>query len=400
MQNKKNRKDYRSYSFEDFLQDEFFISSMNNPTEDTVAFWESFKKKNSQNLFDYNSAKLYIEKQPVPEDSLSDEEVVEMWDSINERNALNLRMRSRRMYMVVGSIAASIVILIGVFSYNTYYSKYDIYEYASQSQLRNSDSSDAELILSENKVVVIHDKESKVTYESSSVKVKDENISKDGIATYNTLRVPRGKRSILTFSEGTKVWVNAGTRVIYPSEFNSKEREIYVDGEIYIEVAPDKNWPFIVKTKDMGVTVLGTAFNVTAYETDPLKRIVLVSGSVKIENKRNKNEGILLSPNKMYEDEHGKDKIVNVDVYRYTSWKDGVYLFENEKLEAILSRLSRYYGEDIFYDDIAANLKCSGKLDLKNNLKEVLSGLSYTAPVVFKDENGIYAVKYNPESGF
>lgn len=75
--------------------------------------------------------------------------------------------------------------------------------------------------------------------------------------------IPRGKRSVLTFSDGSKVWVNAGTRVIYPTEFEKDKREIYVDGEIYIEVARDEERPFYVRTKDMNVRVLGTKFNVT-----------------------------------------------------------------------------------------------------------------------------------------
>lgn len=396
MRNKKNEKGYTYYSFEDFLQDDFFISSVKNPTADTIAFWEAFKKENNKNLYNFNSAKSYLESYPVSDDFLSDKEVSEMWNNINTRNVLNTRRRTRRLYLAVAGAAAGVaVMLTGIFFSKASYTESDIYRYASQTQSGDSDSSEAQLILSEDKVVVLEDKESEITYQSTCVKVKDEDISKEGIAEYNELKVPRGKRSMLTFSEGTKVWVNAGTRVIYPAEFNSKEREIYVDGEIYIEVAPNKNWPFIVKTKDIGVQVLGTAFNVTAYESDPVKRIVLVSGSVKI-GSREKTGDILLSPNKMYEYDNGQNHIVNVDVNKYISWKDGMYLFENEKLDKILARLSMYYGKDIKCDDVAANLRCSGKLDLKSNLNEVLSGLSYTAPVTFKDENGVYMIKYNP----
>lgn len=397
MQSRKNGKDYTSYSFEDFLQDDFFISSMNNPTENTNIFWESFEKENPQNLLDFRYAKLYIESYPSSGDSLSEEEIAEMWNSINARNTSNSRRQFKRLYLTIAGVAASVAaLLIGIFFNSTSYQESDIYMYANQIQRDSVESIDAQLILSENKIVVIKEKESEITYESSTVKVKDEDISKEEISKYNVLKVPKGKRSVLTFSEGTKVWVNAGTRVVYPAEFNSKEREIYVDGEIYIEVAPDANWPFVVKTKDVGVQVLGTAFNVTAYESDPMKRIVLVSGSIEVNT--NGKERVLLSPNKMYEynNDDEQNNIVDVDVSRYISWKDGMYLFDNEKLANILARLSLYYGENIICDVISADLRCSGKLDLKNNLKEVLSGLSYTAPVVFNNDDGVYMIKYSP----
>lgn len=396
MRHKRDEKDYKHYSFEDFLQDDFFIFSVKNPTEDTIAFWEAFKKENNKNLYNFDSAKSYLESYPASDDFLSEKEISEMWNKINARNRLNTRRRTRRLYLAVSGVAASIVVILtGIFLFKTSYMESDIYAYVSQTQSEDSDSSEARLILSEDKVVVIEGKESEITYQSTSVKVKDEDISKEGIAEYNELKVPRGKRAMLTFSEGTKVWVNAGTRVVYPAEFNSKEREIYVDGEIYIEVAPDKNWPFVVKTKEIGVQVLGTAFNVTAYDSDPVKRIVLVSGSVKIGLKGEEGD-VLLSPDKMYEYNDGQNKIIDVDVNKYISWKDGMYLFENEKLENILARLSMYYGKEIRCDDVAANLRCSGKLDLKSDLNKVLSGFSYTAPVTFTEESGIYMIKYNP----
>jgi len=396
MQSNITGRNYNKYSFEDFLQDDFFISSVNNPTEETVKFWNNFVEENSENLYNYNSAKLYIESFPVTDDFLSEKEVMEMWRNIDTRNIINSKRRSRRIYLITTSVAAGVAaLLIGLFFNNDNSQESEIYMYASQTQTSGMNSSNAQLILSEDKVVEIEDKESEITYESATIKVKGEDISKNEIASYNELTVPKGKRSMLTFSEGTKVWVNAGTRVVYPAEFNSKEREIYVDGEIYIEVSHNKDWPFIVQTKDIGIQVLGTAFNVTAYESDLAKRVVLASGSVRITTK-NKNEDLLLSPNKMYENDNGQNKIVDVDVNKYISWKDGMYIYDNEKLINILTRLSTYYGIDINCDDVAANLKCSGKLDLKNDLKDVLVGLTYTAPVLFQENDGLYIINYQP----
>ena len=102
----------------------------------------------------------------------------------------------------------------------------------------------------------------------------------------------------MTFADGSKVWVNAGTRVIYPVEFEKDKREIYVDGEIYIEVARDENRPFYVRTKDMNVRVLGTKFNVTAYESEAIRSVVLAQGCVQVETARTPKA--ILAPNQMF----------------------------------------------------------------------------------------------------
>lgn len=394
MQRKEFSTDYTHYSFEDFLQDDFFISSVNNPTEDSIAFWYNFAQ-NNDNLQNYNAAKLYIESLPFAEGVLSTKETESIWAKIETENKRYDNRRSKRIYMAtVGAVASVAAVLIAFFLIPSGTPDSEIYMYANKAKSVDMTRADAQLILSDDKIVLIEDKESEITYESENVNVKGESISKEEVSAYNELVVPYGKRSMLTFSEGTKVWVNAGTRVIYPVEFNTKEREIYVDGEIFIEVAPNKDWPFIVKTKDMGVQVLGTAFNVTAYEGNGLKRIVLASGLVKILPKGQKEE-ILLSPNKMYEEnKEGYNKVVPVNIYNYISWKDGMYVFEKEEMRNILNRLSAYYGAEILCDEVAASLKCSGKLDLKKELYDVLSGLSNTAPVECLDYNGIYGIKY------
>lgn len=112
---------------------------------------------------------------------------------------------------------------------------------------------------------------------------------------------------VLTFSDGSKVWVNAGTRVIYPTEFEKDKREIYVDGEIYIEVARDEERPFYVRTKDMNVRVLGTKFNVTAYESEPIRSVVLAQGCVQVETTQTPKA--ILAPNQMFSSVEGKENI-------------------------------------------------------------------------------------------
>lgn len=185
----------------------------------------------------------------------------------------------------------------------------------------------------------------------------------------------------MTFADGTKVWVNAGTRVIYPVEFEKDKREIYVDGEIYIEVARDENRPFYVRTKDMNVRVLGTKFNVTAYESEAIRSVVLAQGCVQVETARTPKA--ILAPNQMFSSADGKENISQVDVEQAISWINGLYCFQSADLGIVLQRLSTYYGVNVEFDPALSKIKCSGKIDLKDSFETVINGLTFVAPISY-----------------
>ena len=237
------------------------------------------------------------------------------------------------------------------------------------------------LILAEDNVVSLKEKETEITYDSVEIKTNQESIQKEKSAAYNQLVIPRGKRSVLTFADGSKVWVNAGTRVIYPVEFEKDKREIYVDGEIYIEVARDENRPFYVRTKDMNVRVLGTKFNVTAYESEAIRSVVLAQGCVQVETARTPKA--ILAPNQMFSSADGKENISQVDVEQAISWINGLYCFQSADLGIVLQRLSTYYGVNVEFDPALSKIKCSGKIDLKDNFETVINGLTFVAPISY-----------------
>ena len=218
-------------------------------------------------------------------------------------------------------------------------------------------------------------------------------MEKEESVTIHQLIIPKGKRSVLTLSDGSKLWANAGSRVVYPSEFGKDKREIYVDGEIFVEVAKDASKPFFVRTKDMSVQALGTSFNVMAYESDALKRVVLVSGIVKVETKESK--GAILNPNTMFQFQGGDEKIIPVEADTYISWIKGLYLFRNERLGVVFERLSRYYGMQIECSPEAAMIRCSGKLDLKDNIEEIMKGLSFDGKIIYSQEGNVYKINKN-----
>lgn len=254
---------------------------------------------------------------------------------------------------------------------------------------------DIQLYLDDTTPVSLGGNEAKIAYHKKDIMINDIILKKE-VPTgekqfFHQLVVPWGKRSMLTLPEGSRLWVNAGTRVAYPVEFDPKRREIYVDGEIYIEVSPDEDRPFIVKTTQMDVEVLGTTFNITAYEKDNAQRIVLVTGSVKVRTIHQKNETVL-SPSEMYSFSNGISKVQTVKVEDYISWKYGFYHYDSEELGVIMERLSHYYGYSIICSPKASQMKFSGKLDLKDKLDTILKGIAQTSPITYQYNQGVYMV--------
>jgi hypothetical protein len=384
------QKDYSGFCFEDFLQDDFFVDSIKYPTDETSLFWKEFQKKNKERLDDFNAACKFVE--DTCKHQLSQNEITKIWMNIQVSNKPVKKLR--RMHYAGIAVAASVFVIMFVFIIKPADKKNTgIIAFVNQQQIQASDDNETRLILSSNKIVSLPEKESVVTYDSAIINTGSKEISKKEIATYNQLIIPYGKRSILTLEDGTKIWVNAGSRLVYPAEFEKEMREIYVDGEIFLDVAHDTLRPFIVRTNDMSVQVLGTRFNVQAYASDSRKQIVLEQGAIHVLSDTRK---ILLRPNKMYEYENGQGIVKDVDTKKYTSWVEGLYFFESEQLSVILKRLSRYYGKEIVPDQASAKLKCSGKLDMKDNLDEVLTGITNTAPVTFTYTGEKYLIAYKP----
>lgn len=190
----------------------------------------------------------------------------------------------------------------------------------------------------------------------------------------NKLVVPFGKRSTLTLADGTKIWLNSGTELEFPSQFNGEKREIHMQGELYLEVAKSNEKPFIVHTPRMNVWVYGTSFNISAYKEDSEQSVVLVEGSVQV----NKNDKSLkLAPNQMAKITGTGMEKATVDVSEYISWKNGVLIFRKAPISDILQKVGRFYNIDFEYPPGRMNeMTYSGKLFLSNSLDSVMTSVS------------------------
>ena len=261
-----------------------------------------------------------------------------------------------------------------------------------------------QLILADEKKVTIEEEDSRLQYSKqgelhiNTQKVETTQntttINKKNEPVYNQLIVPAAKRSFLELADGSRIWVNANTRVVYPVTFEDTKREIYVDGEIYIEVSPDKKRPFTVKSKKMDIRVLGTKFNVSAYEAGQDVSVVLVSGKVNVRTD-NRVESVL-KPSDRLTYEKGATDIKKVNVENYISWKDGYYTFDNEEFSIVLDKLSNYYGKKITYNSEVGVLRCSGSLNLGDDMVKILTGLESTMPVNFTIESEYISVNVKP----
>jgi hypothetical protein len=397
--------DYSKYKAEDFLQDDYFIHSMHHPTPESTTYWESLTKEGIISSEEFNFAKYCLSSLSIGKDYMSDTELHNLFKKIEDDTVKPLQKKKRKMFFYC--VAASFSLILAGSAYVLYLlpEKWEDPIMIAGSQTPKTGSEYIELVLSDEERITISETEASVDYgQKGEIRINNKTLDKTPEnekpakkeKEFNQLIVPYGKRSSLTLEDGTCIWLNAGTRVVYPVTFDSDEREIYVDGEIYMDVAKEAGRPFCVKTSDMQISVLGTSFNVTAYETDAVSSIVLIEGSVQVKNKDGKTPYVL-KPDDMFTKQAGQVDIKQVKASNYISWVKGVYVSDNERLESILSRLSRYYNVKITVDGNAAGLRCSGKLDLKENMTGVFDVLSSTAPVTYKtNENGEYHFMFNP----
>ncbi|MDE5422861.1 FecR domain-containing protein [Ancylomarina sp. DW003] len=200
---------------------------------------------------------------------------------------------------------------------------------------------------------------------------------------YNTIEVPRGGEYSLTLYDGTKIWLNADTKLRYPVKFAEGKRDVYLDGEALFEVAHDKKSPFTVQSHDAKVKVLGTKFNISAYDDQEFIATTLVEGSVEINNLGNT---AVLKPGYQSIIIRGENKITvsEVDTYMYTSWVDGIYEFENVELEYIISQLGRAYDVEFFFlEEQYKHIRFTGAFEKENSFEFALDMIERIADVDF-----------------
>ena len=382
------------HTLDELLRDDFFLKSVTRPQPESTAYWDDAVKQgvvDRETLEEARRIALLINANDIVDEDI-EARIPVIWNRIENSISPN----RGKLYIKYISVAASIAIIafLTVNHFVNFDASTDLPLAIENRQIEISN--DIQLITGDDKMTISGDVAEIDYSQKDGIIVNNETIDKKKAEKdklqYNQLIVPYGKRSSLILSDGSKIWVNAGTRVIYPVEFGKSKREISIDGEIYGDFARDPDRPFTINARDMEVQILGTQINIQAYRDDNLKTVVLVTGAVNVKTKDGKSQR--LSPNQMITIAEENTNIQTINVLNYISWKDGYYQFRNEKLGVVLSRLSRYYGVKIECDTKAAGLHCSGGLFYQDDILQILDGVCLSAPVRYemKDDKYIFSI--------
>jgi len=194
-----------------------------------------------------------------------------------------------------------------------------------------------------------------------------------GELLYNTFNNPRGSTVIeVRLSDDTRVWLNAGSTLRCPTIFPSDDRTIDITGEAYVEVASDARRPFRVKRGNIVVTVLGTSFNIRVYNDEPLQRVTLVEGKVRVTC----NNSLILEAGEQAVLADRAELVKDVHPDGVMAWKNGLFSFSHTDLVSAMRELSRWYNVDVNYEDNMPDRYFTGKLDRTLTLDQVLKTLT------------------------
>lgn len=269
-------------------------------------------------------------------------------------------------------------------------------------QMIPAGKSKALLTLSTGQTVVLGEEQPVYTREEEGVLVKADstNLVYERKAelpvelVYNELTVPRKGEYSLQLSDGTKVYLNSDSWLKYPETFGKDRREVQLTGEAYFEVKRDSLRPFIVKVGNMQVNVLGTVFNINAYQEGTEIKTTLVSGKVNVACHGNSVELLPGEQACLHKPDHVLHK-EKVNVALYTSWKEGLFKFERESLENIMLVLERWYDVNVFFQNNALRESLfSGDLKKYDSIEEHLRMLELTTNVSFRISGNTILVGY------
>ena len=390
------RKKYYSYSVEDFTLDRSFVRWVRKGIKGPE--WENFIRENPEKKKDIQTAREIIESFRAREQAPADEEMYSVWRKIELFHSLHHpvtnKMNISRLFRYAAVFIFALVIGVGT---TYYFIKNDRYSF-SDFQLSPLTAGDTKLILSDGEEVLLKEKETNLQFNAGGDQIK---INQDSVIHHQNqaegkklaqVVVPYGRISHVALSDGTKVWLNAGSRLVFPQKFEGRKRQVFLTGEAYFDVAKDKSNPFVVNTETIHVTVLGTKFNLKDHVSDDQLEVVLIEGEVSLKE----NDKVFAGETRLKPDQRAvftkSDSRIavesSIDSQYYTSWKEGSLSFNRESILNVFNQLARYYNvRFVTESSVELHRKISGKLDLKESLEDVMKVVSDAAPVSYRIED-------------
>jgi len=396
---------YLEYSIEQLMDDKHFITWVLNGDESIT--WAELIEKNADFGKKAEKAREIILLLKDTHEVLDKKDELEMWNNIDsfsrshQQKVRTLRIR-KSLYW-----AASILLFlsIGTFAYIYLGEKNSTYQFVSSEFQYQSNNT--RLLLPDGEEISLTTNNSKLSLNSDSelelnndtiIDLSHREIINDRKLQMNEVMIPFGKKSELLLADGTKVWLNAGSHLAFPTQFTEETRKVYLEGEAYFEVAENKTQPFIVNAGRLDIRVLGTRFNVSAHTNDDKIETILFEGSVALSKTTGfglgRNEVILNPYQKGSFDKQKNDVSVSAEPNAeiYISWTEGMFQFSKEDLHSVFTKLERFYNVEFqFSQSFHCSELISGKLDLKESIEDVMTALGDVAKIEYHiDENTIY----------
>jgi transmembrane sensor len=209
---------------------------------------------------------------------------------------------------------------------------------------------------------------------------------------FNTISTPRGGKYTVKLPDGSKVWLNAASSITFPTVFTTNKREVSTTGEAFFEITKNAGQPFIVTTNNqMKIQVMGTSFNINAYANENEIRTTLIEGKVKI---LSANKSLTLNPGE--QSNYTQEKLIrseNIDIEKVLSWKQNRFVFESDKISAIMRELERWYDVDIIIEGNNKDELFSGILNRDKNVSDVFKMLQKAGNIQYRIERKKIYVK-------
>jgi ferric-dicitrate binding protein FerR (iron transport regulator) len=390
-----------SSSFLRFLKDEKFIEWKLFPSDEVNTYWEDFLQKHPDERENMALAEAHFRNVRLSSYNLSREKKEEAIKRLEQsvHTFENKKKAYRFLYVVAACISVFIISVLYVYTVRDQVKDNVIFsDYIVGNELQSEDIQ----LITNNQTAYFQENINIDISNAGVARVKTDNEDRKDISmdkkTLNTLIVPYGKRSTLTLSDGSKVWLNSGSVLEFPAQFAGDNREVSLaSGEMYIEVAPDRKKSFYVRTSDFKIRVYGTKFNVSTYANSP-KSIVLVEGSVGLQSIN--GDEVNLTPNEQaVYSQDGTFNTQKVDVAHFISWKNGYLMFEDTPMSEVLKQVERYYNLSFNYDkDVTLkDLTCNGKIILSENLDNVMTTITLLTSTQYKKENNRIYITNEPD---
>lgn len=376
-----------------YLEEKRFIQWVFDPGHELDEWWKSFEANNPKEKENMQLARRILQKLYTNDKELPEDEKIIIFTRILKQVEEHKHIRENRKLLLGILRYAAVAILFFSIGALLFYQKDNFNpKFAAIETAEPSLEDQARLIMPGGDNILLSEKNSHIEHRQDGQVVVDNNVidseklSDKRIPGMNQLVIPYGKTSELILPDGTKVNLNAGSRLIYPEFFTDKTREVFLVGEAFFAVEHNDKMPFIVQTTDIRIKVLGTQFNVSAYPSDNIIETVVAEGKIRLEQNSTGmfsettdiNPGQLAAFNKT----ERTTQLKTVDIQNYILWKEGLLKFESTDLSRIVKRLERYFNIRIKYSDpFFGNIKISGKLELADSRETVLKNVADAASV-------------------